>query len=446
MCEKWVSQFTRPCLTHAITFTDHGSHTCTYTLPMHKSLHEYRYQVTWECFHAILTQFSASSPYITLLSPSLTPSLSPYLRLSLSPTIAFSIGIFQENPSQGTTRGPFDQISVHLSLVVMLVILTTTLTIHLRRCLSPPTPATLLSLFSHQNLPQTIYPDLILIDLRHGWLQSDKWIKSSKFRSVVAWFVQNTSTAAQTVGQTARVLLDMWQNCQYFTVQWLSSLFVDMYCTEYMSRQCSPWLWYFSLTQTSLIEMHGSQQWRSRLPSFESQYVSHGPLLEPWKIGGSVRLGDWERRVKTCVLSVVLSVSVVEMVVVVGDLESDLSQMQSSFTHSWGMMKDEISPIYIGICEELMEISCKNQESGGNFTVGVRRVTQRSTCQVWSNFCLDEWGIAECRQMSTFCEPPSGWLFAFWSRSATNGENTGEFCVFIGSRYFIQLNFVGIFK
>jgi hypothetical protein len=29
-----------------------------------------------------------------------------------------------------------------------------------------------------------------------------------------------------------------------------------------------------------------------------------------------------------------LSVSVVEMVVVVGDLESDLSQMQSSFTHS----------------------------------------------------------------------------------------------------------------
>lgn len=98
----------------------------------------------------------------------------------------------------------------------------------------------------------------------------------------------------------------------------------------------------------------------------------------------------------------------VEMVAVVGDLESDLSQMQSSFTHSWGMIKDEISPIYTGICEELMEISCKNKESGGNFTVAVRRVTQRSTCQVWSIFCLDDWKIAECRQMSTFCEPPSG--------------------------------------
>lgn len=172
---------------------------------------------------------------MTVLSPSLTPSLSLYFTHSLSPTIAFSIGIFQENPSQGTTRGPFDWISVHLSLVVMLVTLTTTLTHHRPRCLSPPTPTTLLCLFSHQNLPQTIHPYLLLIDLRHGWLQSEQWIKSSKFRSVVAWFVQNTSTAAQTFGQTARVLLDMWQNCQYFTVQWLSPLFVDMYCTEDMS-------------------------------------------------------------------------------------------------------------------------------------------------------------------------------------------------------------------
>ena len=158
-----------------------------------------------------------------------------YIWLSHFTTIGRMKVIFQGNPSQETTRGPCEQFLVHLSRTMMVVCLVTAPCRLPHSYPSPPTPLTLLTLVSRRKLIRTIHPYSILIVLSHYWLQSEQWIKSCKIRCHKSWSMKNWSTAARTSHQTERVLLDMWQICEYIAVQWLLTLTFDMYCTEVIS-------------------------------------------------------------------------------------------------------------------------------------------------------------------------------------------------------------------